>query len=76
MEVRTQRRIGGYASLLNLSFRLSNRKGLCRDGRDGDCVWSDDGDGSVQAKPPRIEPPIGSAALLLEPAMMRLTLSA
>jgi hypothetical protein len=29
-----------------------------------------------QAKPPGIEPPIGSAALLLEPAMMRLTSSA
>jgi hypothetical protein len=29
-----------------------------------------------QAKPPRIEPPIGSAALLLKPAMMRLTSSA
>ena len=43
MEVRAQGRIGGYASLLNLSFRLSNRKGLCRDGRDGDRVWPGDG---------------------------------
>jgi len=76
MEVRAQRRIGGYASLLIPSFRLSNRKGLCRDGRDGDCVWSDDGGGSIQTKPLRIEPPIGSAAFLLEPAMMRLTSSA
>jgi Na+-transporting methylmalonyl-CoA/oxaloacetate decarboxylase beta subunit len=29
-----------------------------------------------QAKPPRIEPSIGSAALLFEPAMMRLASSA
>jgi len=47
MEVRAQGRIGGYASLLNLSFRLSNRKGLCRDGRDGDCGWPDDDVGFV-----------------------------
>ena len=45
MEVCAQRRIGGCTSLLNLSFRLSNRKGLCRDGRDGDRAWPGDGSG-------------------------------
>ena len=41
--VRAQKRIGGTRSLLNKSLRLLNRRGLCRDGRDGDHAWPGDG---------------------------------